>query len=412
MEIEPVQLMNQLLTQLTTKPLTEIHPTPFTGTTTDNILDWIRNFDRLAAHNVWNDQKQLQVIPVYLKDAALNFYRSLPEQTKTDINLLKAALRDRYHTQDRLYDMCVKLHELRQGSSLETYINDLDTLTRHLELPEQQRIHYFIFGLKRKLKQALLIQQPQRYNDAVTIAKRKHHFADTDSDTQLLDLLQEIRNEVRLKHTVIKQEPYSAPIHDAHVNQLQHEITQLQTDIQSLKEAINIPHTQYAAPLDTSPAALQQQLSKMKEDIKHLQQMTHPNTYPTSPGNCRNFRTSDGLVICRRCNQVWHFARACSKIVPPPRAPTHYQNHQHNYVPPGPSQHPWPSYTPNRLSNQYSPRPSYRSHANRDTYVGAMEKFQESNRDNDLPMLPQNQLVNTHYLNVLPTVTCCPANAN
>ena len=132
MEIEPVQLMNQLLTQLTTKPSTEIHPTSFRGTTADNILDWIENFDRIAAHNVWNDQKQLQVIPVYLKDTALNFYRSLPEQTKTDINLLKAALRDRYHTHDRLYDMRVKLHELHQGSSLETYINDLDTLARHL----------------------------------------------------------------------------------------------------------------------------------------------------------------------------------------------------------------------------------------------------------------------------------------
>ena len=145
-EMEPVQLMNQLLTQLTTKPSIEIHPTPLTGTTADNILDWIKNFDRIAAHNVWNDQKQLQVIPVYLKDAALNFYRSLPEQTKTDINLLKAALRDRYHTQDRLYDMPVKLHELRQGSSLEMYINDLDTLARHLELPEQQKIHYSSLG--------------------------------------------------------------------------------------------------------------------------------------------------------------------------------------------------------------------------------------------------------------------------
>ena len=27
-------------------------------------------------------------------------------------------------------------------------------------------------------------------------------------------------------------------------------------------------------------------------------------------------------------------------------------------------------------------------------------------------MLPQNQLVNMHYPNVLPTVTCCPVNAN
>ena len=118
--MESVQLMNQLLTQLTTKPSTRIHPTPFTGTVANNILDWLENFDRIAAHNVWNDQKQLQVIPVYLKDTALNFYRSLPEQTKTDINLLKAALRYCYHTQDRLYGMRVKLHELRQGSSLET----------------------------------------------------------------------------------------------------------------------------------------------------------------------------------------------------------------------------------------------------------------------------------------------------
>ena len=57
--------------------------------------------------------------------------------------------------------MGVKLHKLRQESSIERYINDLDTLARHLELPEQQKIHYFIFGLKPKLKQALIIRQPQ-----------------------------------------------------------------------------------------------------------------------------------------------------------------------------------------------------------------------------------------------------------
>ena len=284
-EMKPVQLMNQLLTQLMTKPSTEIHPTAFTGTAADSILDWLENFHRIAAHSIWNDQKQLQVIPVYLKDTALKFYCSLPEQTKTDINLLKAALRDHYHTQDRLYDMRVKLHELRQRSSLETHINDLDTLAHHLELPEQQKIHYFIFGLNPKLKQALLIRQSQTYNNAATFAKGKHHFADTDSDTQLMDLLQEIRKEVSLKHTGIKQEPYSAPVHDTHVNQLQHGISQLQTDIQSLKVATDTPHTQYAAPLDTSHVALQQQLSKMKEDIKHLQQMTSPNTYPASPRN-------------------------------------------------------------------------------------------------------------------------------
>ena len=60
-------------------------------------------------------------------------------------------------TQDHLYDMRVWLHEIKQGSSLEVYINGLDNLPRHLQLPKQQKIHYFIFGLKPKLNQALLI---------------------------------------------------------------------------------------------------------------------------------------------------------------------------------------------------------------------------------------------------------------
>ena len=231
MGMEPVQLMNQLLTQLTTKPSTEIHLTPSTGTAANNILDWLENFDRIPAHNVWNDQKQLQVIPVYLKGTALDFYRSLPDQTKADINLLKAAFRDRYHTQDWLYNMRVKLHELRQVSSLETRINELDNLARYLELPEQQKILYFIFRLKPKLKQALHIRQSQTYDDTVTFAKRKHHFADVNSDTQLIDLPQESRKESSLKHTRIKQEPYSAPVQDTHANHLQRDISQIKTDM-------------------------------------------------------------------------------------------------------------------------------------------------------------------------------------
>ena len=44
--------------------------------------------------------------------------------------------------------MKVKLCELKQGSSLDKYINDLDNIARDLQLSEQQQIHYFIFGPK------------------------------------------------------------------------------------------------------------------------------------------------------------------------------------------------------------------------------------------------------------------------
>ena len=98
--------------------------------------------------------------------------------------------------------------------------------------------------------------------------------------------------------------------------------------------------------------------------------MKHPNAYPTPPGNYRSFWTTDGLVICRECNQVGHFARPCPGNLPPPRAPTHYQNHWHNYVPPTPTQYSRPSYPSNRPYNQYSQCPSYRSHTSRYDTMG------------------------------------------
>ena len=54
----------------------------------------------------------------------------------------------------------------------------------------------------------------------VTFAQWKHYFEDTDSDTQLMDLLQEICKEVSVEHTGIKYEPYSVPVQDTHTNQL------------------------------------------------------------------------------------------------------------------------------------------------------------------------------------------------
>ena len=66
-------------------------------------------------------------------------------------------------------------------------------------------------------------------------------------------------------------------------------MSQIQVDMQSLKEAINTPPNQYAASLDTNPVALQQQLFKIKEDMKHLQQMKH--IYPTTHRSTHSLRT-------------------------------------------------------------------------------------------------------------------------
>ena len=137
--MESLQLMNQLLTQLIIdSSLAEIHPSPFAGAAAENVLDWLESFKENATHNLWDDQEKLQVIPVYLNNTNLNFYCFLPEEIKGNIELLEAVLWDLYHTQDSLYNMRVKRHELKQESLPNEYINDFDNLSRRLQLPEQQ----------------------------------------------------------------------------------------------------------------------------------------------------------------------------------------------------------------------------------------------------------------------------------
>ena len=98
-------------------------------------------------------------------------------------------------------------------------------------------------------------------------------------------------------------------------------------------DSVNTPQHQYAPHLDTNSVSLQHQFSEMKAEIRQVKRMKHPNAYPTLPGNYRSFRTTEVLVICRRCNRVQHFAYISKANLMPPEVPTSYQNHQHNYIP-------------------------------------------------------------------------------
>ena len=103
----------------------------------------------------------------------------------------------------------------------------------------------------------------------------------------------------------------------------------------------------------------------MKSEIRHLQQMKGPNAYHTPPGNYGNFRTTDGLVICRSYRER-HFAHARKANLPPLKVPTRYQNHRHNYIPHDISQYLQPSYIP----NQHSHRAPYKTKDKRHDTMG------------------------------------------
>lgn len=65
-----MEVLNKLLRLITTKPNLDLHPITFAGIDPKNIQEWFKNFNRTAAHNLWDKQKYVEVILLYINKAA------------------------------------------------------------------------------------------------------------------------------------------------------------------------------------------------------------------------------------------------------------------------------------------------------------------------------------------------------
>ena len=50
-------------------------PSDFNGRKEEDAEEWIEHFGRIAAANNWNDQRKLEIIPIYLKGAAGRWFK-------------------------------------------------------------------------------------------------------------------------------------------------------------------------------------------------------------------------------------------------------------------------------------------------------------------------------------------------
>ena len=187
------QQLQQILQTILNRPLKEVQPSSFSGEATEDILDWIDEFERASAHNNWNEQKVLTALPLYLKDGALVFYKGLPDDTKNNDVLLKETLVNYFNSPERQWQKKSKLFGLKQTGNLEAYIQEINKLTQQLQTPEDVKLDLFLNGLKDNLKRALRVRQPANFNDAVNYARLKNSVSKSKDDdmTHLMTTLLE-----------------------------------------------------------------------------------------------------------------------------------------------------------------------------------------------------------------------------
>ena len=305
----------------------------FSGYENQDINRWLVKFsNRLALRHKKSDPKAAAAdLSFHLAGPAETWYYSLDPSVRDNYDALKAALLKRFSNQDLEWRLRQKLSSRKQGESesLDTYVDFLSNTCQRLGVSDQDKMHYFVQGLREDIKRDVLMQKPKTFEEAESVARLK-----VSVERTLLDDRSSVPNSDPEKAVLYKM-----------LENLMPNSKEPKSDA-SAKVAAFVP--QKAPDLGMEFQKLRTELSReirdelraVKDGICNNQgpqggKFFPPNNhmgYSRDPtmgrrnfqgGGGRNFagggnntfqrggRRLDGKPVCFRCNRTGHVARNC-----------------------------------------------------------------------------------------------------
>ena len=125
----------------------------------------------------WKNGKMttLWFLPLWLSGRASQWYEMLPDATKADKPLLKAAFLERYEPHSSIRWERLKQYEARKqclGESIEIYGQDLEHLARQLQKPDLDLKDRFILGLRPTVHAFVVLRSPESFAAAYALARQ------------------------------------------------------------------------------------------------------------------------------------------------------------------------------------------------------------------------------------------------
>ena len=150
-------------------------PALFHGYESENVERWLEKFKLHLSRrriNLEHDAAASE-LALHLSGPAEAFYYSLLDSERSNFQELSDALRERYSSKNHTWRLWQALSTRQQGSSepLDKYIADLHAMFQHLHLSEEEKLRYFVQGLRPDIRREVLIKQPQTYREAEDAAR-------------------------------------------------------------------------------------------------------------------------------------------------------------------------------------------------------------------------------------------------
>jgi len=193
-----------------------ISPSNFKGSTTDNAQDWLRHFENYCVYKAYDEAKTKALFRVVLTDSAAVWYDSLATDVTDDWTALKNAFKARYTTPEFMrYKHANDLFNSKQGdSSVDDYCANMQRLAKQVGADDTMLRFAVINGLRPDIRNHVTRCQPITWKDLVDNAKVGEMCVPvpTITDTAVSVQLELIQDQLKQLATLKGSGQLSAPI--------------------------------------------------------------------------------------------------------------------------------------------------------------------------------------------------------
>ncbi|GFW29680.1 CCHC-type domain-containing protein [Trichonephila clavipes] len=254
-------------------------PSTFRGAPGEDPLKWLKEYDRVANFNKWDDMMCLANVYFFLDGTARQWYVNNEDALNSweaFKNGLSGLFGDRQKYTRRAEEQ-LKCRAQRSGESTQSYIQSVLGLCQEVNplMKEDEKVSHLMKGVAEDIYQALLTRE---INDTASFIKWCNYIED----------MKQKRKEV---HRLVNQTQES-----------------LDSDPQSLEEIVQDEVERVLAPVSTKPTETGPRPTYAAVTRKYRAPV---QKFPPEPRKTDVWRTADNRPVCFHCGRPGHVMRYC-----------------------------------------------------------------------------------------------------
>lgn len=311
-------------------------PSIFNGTPEEDPMKWLKEYDRVAKFNQWDEMMCLANVYFFLDGTAKQWYTN-NEDSLQSWEAFKTGLESlfgdrRKHT--RKAEEQLKYRAQRPGESTQSYIQGVLGLCQEVNasMTDDEKVSHLMKGIAEDIYQALLAREISTTADFIKwcnyiedmkqkrVGRRKFErlpnvvpVAAVQDESDLVTIIRRVVQEE--VHRLINQAHEPIPYSDPYFHP------------QSLEEMIQGEVEKSLAPVSAHPVETQRRPSYTTV-TRRSRVPTDAQRLPVQPKKTDLWRTTDNRPVCFHCGRPGHVVRYCRERK---AVFDNYRNRRQNY---------------------------------------------------------------------------------